>query len=495
MPQRPEFPGDAPDGGHGAGDVNGGPGASTASASAWSGGESPDEFPSPPGIGFIPLSCHDGCACPQHEMTAGKGHFPDGGSPDAVNNHEMAQQFSGAINATRVIVNRGGELGALINAVTENDAAVERGLRRLRLRMAEHPLGKARRQLDDLEDVYASIPPDERAKTHPWLQGFVWATIAAIAALESWFLYRVGLESLQIREGDPSGYLGWLLGPVLAFFVYGLGRSLSEWTTRLRATRHLRDDPPDPDTPELFHRRAFRAVTVFVTRRPGLVPTVLGLGGLIWLGYVFLMLAYYRAEGVLQVPSFAVMALLGTFAVGAVFLEALVHNPYAAAHKRLRRVRDQAIREYETHCDDVQEWISRHRQAHSTLRSRRDELLGIARIEVVRAWQSANLPARFRHGMASPRAPVTAKPTDTLPEEPFPERLSPRDVERYFRVFENVDTPVPDLAGLWEAGRVLERYSPDRHAAELDSLLREIGDSTTPSGGDGATASTEGADR
>ncbi|MBB4935222.1 hypothetical protein F4561_006116 [Lipingzhangella halophila] len=493
MPQRPEFPGDDPNGEHPAGDAAGAHGGSA--ASAWSGGDAPEEFPAPPGIGFIPLSCHDGCNCPQHEMTAGRGHFPPEGSPDTVNNYEMAQQFSGSINATRVIVNRGGELGALINAVMRNDSAVERGLRALRLRATGRPITEARRKLDSLDDAYASIPPDERTKTHPVLQGFVWTTIAAIAAIESWFLYRVGLESLQIREGHWSGYLGWLLGPILAFLLYALGRSLSEWSMRLRATRHLRDAPADADAPEPLRRRMGRAAADYVARRPGLVPIVFGLGGLIWIGYLFLMLAYYRAEGVLQVPPFAVMALLGTFAVGAVFLESLVHNPYAAAQRRARKVYDQALRECEARCDEVQEWLSRHRQAHSTLRSRRDELLGIARIEVVRAWQSANLPARFRHGMTSPRAPATAKPTDVLPEEPFSARLTPGEVERYFRVFENVDTPAPDLAGLWEVGRVLAEYSPDRHVTELDAIIRELRASTMPSGGDGAAASTEGAVR
>ncbi|MDA2806358.1 hypothetical protein [Nocardiopsis suaedae] len=462
------------------------------------GGGSPQgDFPALPGDGFIPLSFHQGaCGCPLEDAVSGRGHFPPADAPHLVANHEMAHQFSASFNATRIIVNRGAELGAFINTVTQTAAAADGALNRLRLHVRGRPLSLARRRLDELDRVYGALPPADRVRPGLPLRIATWAAIAAIGLLEAWFLHRIAVDALGVPVGEWSSVLAWFMGPILAFLLFALGRLLSSQVFAHRADFWARRGDaapagPDPDAPDRALRRAGRGAARFVRSWPAAPWIAVGLIALIWMGYLFLLLAKFRVlmagtgpgEAALTIPPWVFMALFGTFAVGAVVLEYMVHNPYITARDRAEADYGRELRACDRLCEAVTARVSRHRQAHSTLRSRRDELLAMARIEVVRAWQCVNLPSRFVHGRSGPVAPVTASPTDVLPEDPFPDRLSPEQVASYFRVFRDVDTPAPELASLWEAGRVLGEHAPEAYEREIRDLVDGLARDAEPEAG------------
>ncbi|MDA2812086.1 hypothetical protein O4J56_15690 [Nocardiopsis sp. RSe5-2] len=463
------------------------------------GGRGPQgDFPALPGDGFIPLSFHQGsCGCPLEDAVSGRGHFPPADAPHLVANHEMAHQLSASFNATRIIVNRGAELGAFINSVTQTAAAVGVELHRLRLHVRGRPLSTARRRLDELDRVYGVLPPADRVRPGLPLRIAAWTTIAAIGLLEAWFLHRIAVDSLGIPVGEWSSVLAWFMGPILAVLLFALGRMLSSQVFSHRADFWARRGDaapagPDPDAPDGALSRARRATAGFLRSWPALPWIIISLLALGWMGFLFLMLARFRAlmgesgtftEDPVTVPPEVFMALFGTFAVGAVVLEYMVHNPYIAARDRAEADYRRELSTCDRLCEAVTAQVSRHRQAHATLRSRRDELLAMARIEVVRAWQCVNLPARFVHGRSGPVAPLTASPTDVLPERPFPDRLTPEEVASYFRVFRDVDTPAPELASLWEAGRVLEESSPEAYEREIRELIDGLARDAEPAAG------------
>lgn len=404
------------------------------------------------------------------------GHFPHEPDPRKVNNLEGAVLLRAARNATRTLVNREADVRWLRGGVISARRRVQGALEEMASFHRRRRLVEANEYIADLERDFSGIPAKSRQAPPLYYRLIAVVAVLMIAAIETWFLYEVALDLLRVEPGEWHGALGLCLGMLLAVVLWACGRLLAEAVWDIRSAPARAATGPGREDPAPWHWRLRQAAGRAVNRGPGWLKALVGVIAIMWMANVFGMLAAYRAgsqEGmpiILAEPD--VILLIVTLALGAVLLESLVHNPYAAKMKKARRRLDAEIHVFEEQCRKALDALAELDTAHSDMRSKCAALQGVAREETDRAWDSYILVSRHRHGMHGPEAP---EPRTRAEEDGEKAPVGPPGADAFQR-FDGLRQPDPDLGVLDEAWRFIRFHDPSPLRQRYEELVAQLRD-------------------
>jgi hypothetical protein len=192
--------------------------------------------------------------------------------------------------------------------------------------------------------------------------------------------------------------------------------------------------------------------------------------------------------------SFEVMMLLLTMALVVILLEVLTYNPYQVGIKSAERELRRREKEAREAGNRARAAVAAYEIAWRDLRSYRDEVIAVVRAELARPWHEVILPARLRHGRATP-VPVPPDPdVDSATGAEVIDTVEPPRV--IYRIFQGVDQPQPGLGPLAETMRAVRELRPEELAerhAHLQNLLTEQRGEPAAINGGGSTRGTEAA--
>ncbi len=368
---------------------------------------------------------------------------------------------------------------ALLAAVQSGHEAIRTdGRLPERRHAAQARLGRARRHLDAVELRLASGAL-RRAAEHAkrtaeraaqgcrrprWLRLVRWPVVVAVGAFDTWYFTQV-FRYLTSYTGDAEdggpGMLtafferftaivpGVVIAVTLALSSVMLLMPLRAWQESA-----FRPVPPNPEDAGFGARAQF--TLIWAGRRlarflwwlmpfafVGMLLVVVG----IWAGL--------RAKNPVPpregYPLPSVMLLLVMLSAGAIAVKIVADDPVAEeeATARRRLTWHKGIYLWQTRRAGIM--ITRYESAWSDLRTLRDELLGLLRLEAVSAWEAFILRTRALHRRAGN---VTA-----LPAAP-PVGLEAAEDGLVLPEFENVPQPRPELGPLHEICKLIADYPP-----------------------------------
>lgn len=426
------------------------------------------------------------------DLAGGRGAPDPEGDADLIEPGEMACLLKGRSNATQVLIDQGPELGAMTNSLTASFYRARAALDRFReaaLRNRDvESRGLAR--IKELEERFAHVPPERRLPPRAGFRAVVTAAIVSFALLDMWFFHKfvatfwklsTETELWQIRLFGP------LLGLLVALLVWVSGRLLGTRIWYLRAD--LAGSPERPGTtrpdgrPRSWYARAAQGGWWRLRRaaRVGLLPLSAVLLG-VWTLAVVGVFGYYRAmDDLTHVPNVSVAGLIVTLGLGAMLLEAIAQNPFADAVASARHGVSRARHRARAASKEVTVALSELTQYSDGLRRRRDEAMGLARIEMDRAWNTAILPSRHRSGRSGAAAPDPA-PLERIGQGVH--RLSrvpdDREIEAFFRTFDGIPVPPPALGPVSTADHRLSECDPVALRKEFEVLVERLAPNRAP---------------
>ncbi|MEV1238475.1 hypothetical protein ACIBO2_44725 [Nonomuraea sp. NPDC050022] len=433
------------------------------------------------------LPCHHGCTCRLHAQLVYGQRVPDH-PPEVLDQGEMGLLTEAAEQATRRLNGYHNHLQEQRTIVVEAWFAALHALDAWSEVLAKDWVAQARGAMEAVEERFADLPAEMRLPTPRWLVWLTFGLALAVGLFEAVFFQKAFLDILNVPLHDVSldKVVGVLAAASLAVGLVVTGRILAEplWHLARRWRTQASPDQPPPSRRTILFR-----ITLLIAG-PGAILFVLG-----YWANLRGELARLTAQdpGSIYLPeSYEVMMLLMIMALTVILLEVLIYNPYQAgikiAERELRR-REKEAREVG---DRARSAVSAYEIAWRDLRSCRDEVIAIVRAELARPWHEVILPARLRHGRATP---VPVPPDTDVDSATGAEMTDTEDPPRvFYRIFQGVEQPQPGLGPLAETIRTVRELRPEelakRHPHLPDPLIRQRdepsgieGDGTTPDAG------------
>lgn len=435
------------------------------------------------------LPCHHGCTCRLHAQVVYGHRVPDH-PPEILDQGEMGLLTEAAEQATRRLNGYHNHLRRQRAIVVEARFAALTALEALSELVSGRGVARARAEMDAVENRFADLPPEERRPAPRWLFWLTVGVAVTVGVFDAVFFQKAFLDILQVPvHGFSLGkVVGLFAAASLAVGLVVAGRILAGPLWRL--ARGWRS-PANPDQPPPSRRTVlFRAV--LLVAGPGAILFMLG-----YWANLRGELAYLESQqpGSSYLPqSFEVMMLLLTMALVVILLEVLTYNPYQAGIRSAERELRRREREARNAGDRARAAVAAYEIAWRDLRSCRDEVIAVVRAELARPWHEVILPARLRHGRATP-VPVPPDPdVDSATGAEVIDAAEPPRV--IYRLFQGVDQPQPGLGPLAETMRAVRELRPeelaDRHTHLQDLLIEQRGEPPAIEG-DGSARGAEGA--
>lgn len=338
---------------------------------------------------------------------------------------------------------------ALIDAYAKAATAV-RDLGSLR---AQRLLAVARGAVDDTHDRHRDDGAhDRRRRTGHRLVPVAVAVAAGV--FESIFFARILNFVDDADTSDPIGRLQYLLsyvpGVILATSLWMAGRLLGESLARYRDQREDRsDDAPRPLWVVAVSFTAFLLVVVgwLSWARAGFLQQTQGIGA--------------GTSAPLLVPPWSIVLLLMMVTVGAIAVNAVLHNPWADHAERVDLGLRTAARRYAAERRNADRRVAGLESAWDDLRS----ILVQAREEV----QHVAVDRLLRVAVdASP------EPPGDHDRETFGPGLPAPPVGDLLFEMGRMRDPQPGLGPLWHAEQVLVEYEPGPIVERRDRLVEQL---------------------
>jgi hypothetical protein len=439
------------------------------------------------------------------ELAGSRGEPDPEGDPDLVEPGEMACLLKGRANATQVLIDQGAKLGAMTNGLSDAYHRAEAALLRLRSDTARYT--KLREEgdtkADELRRRFAHVSPERKLPAPVGLRWVVYCALTAFAVLDMWFFHKFVAVYWRLSPTTEQWQI-WVFGPLLgllvAFMVWLSGRVLGRRLWYLRAGAGSAPERPrdhrQDGSPRPWYERATRVTSWRAGRlaRHGFLPLLaLGLG--LWTLFIVGLFGYYRAlDDLVRVPEVSVAVLIVTLGLGAMLLEAVAQNPYAEAMDSDRRAIERARLRAGEAVEEASEALSELTQFSDVLQRRRDEAMGLARIEMDRAWNTAVLPSRHRSGRSGASAPAPAvlegagAGVHRLSRVP-----TDQETEAFFRTFAGIPVPPPALGPVTTANDRLREFDPGVLRSGFEELTALLDPSSKDAEGSEGTGGAESA--
>ncbi|MGH3241810.1 MAG: hypothetical protein ACRDNL_15665 [Spirillospora sp.] len=425
------------------------------------------------------LPCHHGCTCRLHEQVVYGGRVP-GHPPEVLDQGEMGLLTDAAEQATRRLNGYHNHLWRQRAIAVEARYAALDALEALAALVSGGGVARAREDMDAVEERFADLPPEDRRPAPRWL---VWLTVAVavtVGVFDAVFFQKAFLDILNVPvHGFSLGkVVGFLAAASLAVGLVVAGRIIAGPLWRLgRGWR----SPATPDQPPPSRGTVLLRVALLVAG-PGAILFVLG-----YWANLRGELAYLESQGSgSYLPqSFEVMMLLLAMALVVILLEVLTYNPYQAGIRSAERELRRREREARNAGDRARAAVAAYEVAWRDLRSSRDEVIAVVRAELARPWHEVILPARLRHGRATP---VPVPPDPDVDSSTGAEVIDTTEPPRVlYRIFQGVEQPQPGLGPLAETMRAVRELRPaeltERHSHLQDLLAEQRGEQAALNGG------------
>ena len=419
------------------------------------------------------LPCHHGCNCRLHEQVVYGQRVPDH-PPEVLDQGEMGLLTEAAEQATRRLNAFHDHLRQQRRIVVEARDRAQRALGEFAALVSDGGVARARAERDAVEERFADLPADERRPAPRWLSVLAVAGIVVVGVFDALFFQKAFTDILnvQVHGFRPERYVGLLAAALLAVGLFIAGRILAEPLWRLARSWRT---PAGPDQPPPSRRTVMMRISLLVAG-PGAILFVFGywahLRG-------FMARQETRSAGPdyagFTAEPFEVAMLLLTMALVVILLEVLTFNPYQTAIKGAERELRRREKEVRQAGDRAGAAIAAYEAAWRDLRSYRDEVIAMVRAELARPWHEVILPARLRHGRASPVPVPPDRGEDAATGAEVVDTAEPPQV--VYRIFQGVDQPQPGLGPLAETVRAVRELRPDdlteRHARLRDRLAEQ----------------------
>ncbi len=391
----------------------------------------------------VPLACGHGCTCRLHDQVLLAPGFPDR-RPEDLDHGEMSALVLAAREATVLLDGFHDRLRLLREAVVRAHRQVRDGLDSLWALQQEQLVVKARTRQAQVRERLANLEPDQIRRPG---KGIRWAgivVVTGIAVFDTIFFFQSLLDVLAVQAGTP-----WMLtvpnalpGLVLALGLVIAGGLIAGPCWRLSRDLRMAAEP-DRSRIRGFLRSLVKLLVV--SALPVVLLAVLGL----W--------ASIRGQMAIDAgfipPDWTVVALLLSLSLIAMTIEVRLGNPFAREWYEADLAVDQACAEHDRRRAEVNSRIADLEVHWRNLRSARDEMLSLLRVELARPWEELILPARLRHRRAG-----------DLP--PQPEAVDWKGPEA-LSVFMGVDQPQPGPGPLAEVMRQIDDCCPEPLEEEL----------------------------
>jgi hypothetical protein len=402
-----------------------------------------------PGLS-VPLACGHGCTCRLHDQVRLVPGIPDR-RPEDLDHGEMAALVIASREATILLDGFHDRLRLLREAVVRSHRLVRDGLDTMRALEKQQLVVHARTRQVEVRRRLSDLEPDQLRRPSTVVRWAGAVVIAGIALFDTLFFFQSLLDVLAVPAGTPWALTApnALPGLVLALGLIIAGGILAGPCWRL--SRGLRS-APEPGWSRT--RRALRIFfrTMAVVTLPLVLLGVLGL----WAS----IRGQMAIDAAFLPPDWTVVVLLLSLSLIAMAIEIRLGNPFAKEWHDADHALERAVAQHNRLRAEVNARIADLEVHWRNLRSARDEMLSLLRVELARPWEDLILPARLRHRKAG-----------DLPPRPAATDWSNRET---LSVFAGVDQPVPGPGPLAEVIRQIEDYRPEPLGQELQRIAIKL---------------------